>query len=70
MSEEIYRRSQNNQNFEEQTESLSRTKINKMRQEQDEISKTNNLKVKLNKIIAGLVLAILIVYLILIFVNF
>lgn len=70
MSEEIYRRSQMNQNIQEQTETLSRTQVNQMRQEQDEIIKTNNLKIKLNKIIAGLVLAILVIYLILFFVNF
>ena len=51
-------------------EGLSRTGSRKLRESNEENYKKNRLKARLNMIIAGLILAITIVYLIMFFVNF
>ena len=51
-------------------EGLSRTGSRKLHESNEENYKKNRLKASLNMIIAGLILAIIIVYLIMFFVNF
>ena len=51
-------------------EGLSRTGSRKLHESNEENYKKNLLKARLNMIIAGLILAIIIVYLIMFFVNF
>ena len=51
-------------------EGLSRTGSRKLHESNEENYKKNRLKARLNMIIAGLILEIIIVYLIMFFVNF